>query len=365
MWKGINSSPATTIDHPAIHFLSDLASRASLRDTTGYGSGLRKFHLFCDIFSVPETERLPASFPLLHSFALWASTDPGALGQTALPDIPFEPVSVSVTKKYLSAVRAWHITQGWPPPLSDDDHDRINWSLRGLENLQGSHKCPVRPPITLDMLRALRATLKLDDPFEACIWAMVSCAFWGMMRFGEVSVASRGAFNPSKHLKREDAHFGYDLDKKLYVRLDLPSAKTAKPGEIQSVYMVPQEGLCPLEALQNLAKVVPANSSDPLFLWRDKTGTIRPMIKATAISYINSILKAWGWGTTFGHSFRIGGASFYLSQKVDPEIVRIAGRWRSLAYEAYIRAFEQIASRHFGGLLSRVGGQVDSLLSLG
>jgi hypothetical protein len=176
-----------------------------------------------------------------------------------------------------------------------------------------------------------------------------------MMRFGEVSVASRGAFNPSKHLKRGDAHFGYDLDKKLYVRLDLPSAKTAKPGEIQSVYMVPQEGLCPLEALQNLAKVVPANSSDPLFSWQDKTSTIRPMAKATAISYINSILKAWGWGTTFGHSFRIGGASFYLSQKVDPEIVRIAGRWRSLAYEAYIRAFEQIASRHFGGLLSRVG----------
>ncbi|KAG2031172.1 hypothetical protein BDR03DRAFT_807940, partial [Suillus americanus] len=52
---------------------------------------------------------------------------------------------------------------------------------------------------------------------------------------------------------------------------------------------------------------------------------------------INSILVAWGWGTTFGHSFRIGGASFYLAKKINPEIVRIAGRWKSLAYETYIR----------------------------
>jgi hypothetical protein len=65
------------------------------------------------------------------------------------------------------------------------------------------------------------------------------------------------------------------------------------------------------------------------------------MVKSKAINHINSILKSSGWGTLFGHSFRIRGASFYLSQKVDPEIVRIAGRWRSLAYEAYIRAFEQ------------------------
>jgi hypothetical protein len=267
--------------------------------------------------------------------------------------IPFEPISVSVVRKYLAAVRAWHITQGWPPPLSDDDHDRINWSLRGLENIQGNRKRPLRPPITIDMLRALRASLDLNIPFEACIWAMALCAFWGMMRFGEVSVTTRNAFNSTKHLTRKDAHFGVDLDGKPYARLDLPSAKTAKPGEIQSVFLVPQNELCPIDALQNLARVVPAGPNDPLFSWRDRHGDIRPMVKTKAITHINAVLKTWGWGTAFGHSFRIGGASFYLSQKVSPEIVRIAGRWRSLAYEAYIRAFEQIASRHLGGLLAQ------------
>ncbi|KAG1785192.1 uncharacterized protein HD556DRAFT_1190001, partial [Suillus plorans] len=55
------------------------------------------------------------------------------------------------------------------------------------------------------------------------------------------------------------------------------------------------------------------------------------------LKHINCVIAAWGWGITFGHFFRIGGASFYLVQKVDPEIVRLAGRWKSLAYKTYTR----------------------------
>ena len=174
------------------------------------------------------------------------------------------------------------------------------------------------------------------------------------MRFGEVSVTTRNAFSSTKHLTCKDAHFGVDLDGKPYARLDLPSAKTAKPGEIQSVFLVPQNELCPIDALQNLARVVPADPNDPLFFWRDRHGDIRPMVKTKAITHINAILKARGWGTAFSHSFRIGGASFYLSQKVSPKIIRITGCWRSLTYEAYICAFEQVALRHLGGLLAQI-----------
>jgi hypothetical protein len=349
-WIGVNPPPASTIDNPVIHYLADLANHASLRDTGSYGSGLRKFHIFCDVFSIPEAQRLPASFQVLHSFALWAATDPESIDPLLHASAQFEPVSVGVVKKYLSAVRAWHIAQGWPEPLSEADHNRINWSLRGLENIQGTRSRALRPPITLNMLRGLKVTLNLSEPFDACIWAMASCAFFGMMRFGEVSVASRNTFSGAKHLKRSDVFLGSDLDGKRYACLDLPSAKTAKPGEIQSVYLTAQGDLCPLEALTNLARVVPAGPSDPLFSWRDKQSEVRPMVKAKALLRINTILGAWGWGTAFGHSFRIGGASFYLAQGVNPEIVRLAGRWKSLAYEAYIRAFEQVASRHMGNL---------------
>ncbi|KAG1758670.1 hypothetical protein EDD22DRAFT_783603, partial [Suillus occidentalis] len=153
------------------------------------------FHLFCNIFSIPESNRLPASFELLHSFVLWAVTDPDR-GDSIL---------------LISAIRAWHIAQGWLPPLSDVHHDRINWSLRRLENMQSSRQKPLHPPITLPMLMALKDSLLLSDPFDACVWAMASCAFFSMMRFGEVSISSRAAFTASKHLTRADAFFGFDL----------------------------------------------------------------------------------------------------------------------------------------------------------
>jgi len=118
------------------------------------------------------------------------------------------------------------------------------------------------------------------------------------------------------------------------------------------VFLVPQGDLCPFEALCNLAEVVPAGPDDPLFSWCNCLGDVQHMVKSKAINHINSVIRAWSWGTTFGHSFRIGGASYYLSQKVNPEIVCIAEHWHSLAYEADVRAFEQVALHRLGGLLT-------------
>jgi len=205
------------------------------------------------------------------------------------------------------------------------------------------------------MLRALGTFLQhKTSPFDACLWAMACCAFWGMMRFGEVSVPSWAAFKekPSRYIKRSEAAILRDPEGNAYAKLELPWAKTANAGESQSVFIVAQEDLCPIEALANLIRVVPATASDHLFSWIDKNGATRPMTKNRAVETINTILTSLGWGTTFGHSFRIGGASFFLSQGTNPEVVRLAGRWKSMAYETYIRAFEQVASRH---LRTRVG----------
>ncbi|KAJ7649242.1 hypothetical protein B0H17DRAFT_958584 [Mycena rosella] len=284
LWRGIHNPPASAIDHPLIRYIHGLASRSSLKDTASYGSGIRKFHLFCDIFTIPESLWLPAPFKVLHLFALWATTEPDFVDLEICAAAVFEPVSVDTVRSYLSAVRAWHIAQGWLPPLSDEQLDQIHWSLCGLQHMQGSScKHPIRPPITIEMLHALRAILNLSDPFDTCIWAMTLCAFWGMMRFGEVSVKTRSTFNGGKHLKRRDAFFDFDRNNKPYAHLDLPDAKTAQRGEIQHVFLVAQEGLCPLEALDNLKRVVPAGPDDPLFSWRDNQGNIRPMVKSAAI----------------------------------------------------------------------------------
>ncbi|KIJ22293.1 hypothetical protein M422DRAFT_277344 [Sphaerobolus stellatus SS14] len=210
------------------------------------------------------------------------------------------------------------------------------------------------------MLRTLKQSLDASFPFDACIWAISTCAFWGMMRFGEVTVKSQREFDGRKHLKQKDAVIEEDLYGKLYAKLDLPSVKTAKPGETQSVFVTVEDDLCPIEALRNLNRVVPAQAEDPLFSWRDHKGRIHPMVKDKALHRINSIFSRNKWGSAFGHSFRIGGASFYLSQGVEPEVVRLAGRWKSLAYEAYIRSFEQVVSRHMGNLTQGLPPSISS-----
>lgn len=352
-WRSATQAPATTLPVALLRHLEDLASRASLADSTlsSYGSAVRKFTIFADIFSIPEADRMPASFAIIKSFVLWAATDPDPSDPVLADGTPFEPVATRTARSYLAGIRAWHLAQGFAPPLSDEQHDMIDFTLRGLDRLQGSRRRrPPRPPITLPMLLALKSSLRLSDSFDACLWAAVTCAFWGMMRFGEITVHSQAAFSGSRHLKRSDVLVATDLRGTLYARLDLPHAKTAKPGEIQQVFVVQQGTLCPIAALRNLSQVVPAAATHPLFSWRDRYGNVRPLVRDAALERINGILNGMGYGTTYGHSFRIGGASFYLAQKVDPEVVRLAGRWRSLAYEAYIRAFEQVSSRHMGGL---------------
>lgn len=74
-WRCVNTPPKSTIDLSVIIHIVNQASHASLHDTSSYGSGLQKFHIFCNIFLIPELQRLPALFKLLNSFVLWAGSD--------------------------------------------------------------------------------------------------------------------------------------------------------------------------------------------------------------------------------------------------------------------------------------------------
>ena len=117
---------------------------------------------------------------------------------------------------------------------------------------------PIRRPVTFGMLTVLKVTLRLDYNFDACVWAMAACAFWGMTRFGEATVESRKAFHPLSHTSRGCVHQGHDNKGTPYARIDLPKAKTAKPGEKQSIWLTPQGPLCPVAALHNMTRVTQA-----------------------------------------------------------------------------------------------------------
>ena len=164
------------------------------------------------------------------------------------------------------------------------------------------------------------------------------------MRFlGHVEI-QEGNLKPSKHLTRGDTTEAVDIKGQHYLRLDLPSTKTTKPGERRSVWLVPQGNLCPIEALQNLARVVPAVEGDLSFSSRDNNGAVRLMAEPRFLERFNGILTANRAPQIYGHSLHIGGTSHYMISGVNPEIIvriQVAGRWRSLAYdsETCIRCF--------------------------
>ena len=158
-----------------IHLIAYLAAHASLCDSSSYGLGLCKFHVFCDIFSILESDCLPASFELLYSFALWVAMDPSMLTPGVTASVRFEPVLVSVVQKYLTAIQAWHLAQDWPAPLLDNSHDHINWSLQELENLEGACKCPICPLVTIEMLCAIHVTLDLHSPLADKFISLILC----------------------------------------------------------------------------------------------------------------------------------------------------------------------------------------------
>ena len=131
--------PPSTIVNQWMQDRESAVFAASISDPTSYGAGLKKFHIFCDLFDIPERDRLPASFDLLHSFILWATADATIISPSS--DLPrhSSPISESTARHYLAAIRAWHILQGWNPPLTDIGHERINFSLRGIAKLQAEH----------------------------------------------------------------------------------------------------------------------------------------------------------------------------------------------------------------------------------
>jgi hypothetical protein len=79
------------------------------------------------------------------------------------------------------------------------------------------------------MLAAHRSSLDMNETFEACLWAACTCAIWGLMRFGEVSVARPTDFNPLRYATRADITRRCDSCGKPYamIKIRLASAKTA------------------------------------------------------------------------------------------------------------------------------------------
>lgn len=149
---------------PALHLLDVLLASVEPKTRENYGSGLLRFHQFCDSLSITEEKRMPASEILLATFiAHWAGK-----------------VAATTADNWLAGLHFWH--QFNNAPWHGDS--LLRRSKTGLSKLvPDSSKRPRHPPVTIEHMHALFCNLDMSNSFDSAVYCTASVAFWCCCRY--------------------------------------------------------------------------------------------------------------------------------------------------------------------------------------
>ncbi|KZV59063.1 hypothetical protein PENSPDRAFT_678979 [Peniophora sp. CONT] len=303
----------------------DLLEFAYSEGTTAlYGSGLLVYHVFCDLKGIPERQRAPISIDLLRSFiASIAGT-----------------YSYSHIDNCICAVRAWHALHGlsWP---ADDDIVRLLLKASKIVAPPAQKK---RPPLSVDTMVTLRTAMDLADPLAAASWAALVLTFWCTARRGEFTLKTLTSFDPKKHVKLSDYRVQRGNDNTEVHIFHLPSTKCA-PIEGEDVYFAPQPDTLadPLAALNNHLRINNPSSGEFLLSYADANGR-RVLTRSAMESCLQRAAKRLKISLPPGHSARIGNVLWHLTNGTPLDATQIKGRWKSRAFQLYLREHAEIMS---------------------
>ncbi|KAF9035148.1 hypothetical protein BJ165DRAFT_1395751, partial [Panaeolus papilionaceus] len=307
-----------------------------------YGAGILRFHQFCDSFSIPEEDRMPASAPLLAAFVAHCKGS-------------YEGKTIG---SWLSGIRQWHVTHraAW-----NGDNAWVG-QARMVARKQGTHhKRPLRAPVSIDHLHALRKSLNPSNPYDAATWAVATTTFFGCRRLGETTVKSPSSFNPLYNVTCASADVTYRTicdSENISVSIRIPWTKSTKQ-EGASIHLTSRNNeLCPVRALLTHLSVnrdCPPEMS--FFAYRDSHGRWCHLLKDKFISTINGIWSKTSLDHVSGHSFRIGGAVTLLLA-----VVAATGGWSSLAFLLYWRRMEEIIPMCTSRAYARAQSQLSSAM---
>ncbi|KZV85135.1 DNA breaking-rejoining enzyme, partial [Exidia glandulosa HHB12029] len=292
-----------------------------------YAAGRAHFHQWCTAERIALRKSEPIPEPVLCAYA--AAMAGVCAGGTA--------------RSRLAALHFWHDRHG----LAWAGSQRLLRILKAVTTATPpASKREERPPVTEAMLDEALHSLDPHRPFDVCVAAAMLVMFWCQLRLGEILSQTRkydfGAL-PSVQGVRLRADAGGTLDR-VTSALWLPRTKVERSG----VWVwIARHYNDPSFALQDHIRVNRLEDDDPLFAYRhDTTHELIPLTRAAFLGRLNEIWAACGMQRVTGHCFRIGGTTALLRAGVDPEVVKVAGRWKSDSFLRYWRALDQIISSH-------------------
>ena len=226
-------------------------------------------------------------------------------------------LSASTINSYLSGIRQAHISAGvFLPSLRSP---MVNQILQGATNIDAVkkryHTKPKRLPVTLTILKLLKAELKassLEKEDKLLIWAVALIAFMGAFRIHELLSRRSSSFDPHYDLLGRDINIKSIKVGKASIKtiiIKLKSEKTDRIGRETIVDVYGNEGpFCPVRALEK---------------WKKASNLFSHNLPAFRLSS--------------GHSFRSGIASLMGTLGYSEEQIMALGRWSSNAFNMYLK----------------------------
>ena len=257
---------------------------------------------------------------------------------------PIEPSSIIAYISYLfmenraastinlniSAISFVHKINGWEDPTTSFMVGKLKEGCRRLKP-----SCDGRRPITFQILVRLIDILPsiCTSLYEATLFkAAFNLAFYGFLRVGEFTcVNKKGDF--SHVIQAGDVSLSQD---KSQINVILRSSKTDQGGRTAAISIGKNEkgGLCPVQVLSEFMSVRPCVGG-PFFVHLDLT----PLTSYQIGYMVKKGIKVLGLPpqSFSSHSFRIGAATSASISGISDDNIKSMGRWRSDAFELYIR----------------------------
>ncbi|KAL1940108.1 hypothetical protein VTO73DRAFT_9443 [Trametes versicolor] len=212
---------------------------------------------------------------------------------------------------WLSGLAVWHALNGAPWQAGK----MLEYTKKGAKKVEPP-PMPKRPPVTIEHLHALFGSLRLENSFDAAVFAVACVAFWGCRRLGELTIPSRGTFDPDKHVMAAAEVGVRTLPSGVkYAIFHIPWTKTTKHDGADIVLTQNSDPTDPVAALLNHRSInrdVPVGA--PMFSFAtDQTPEgWAPMTRDWFLQRCNEVWVEAHLGELTGHCFRIGGATELL-----------------------------------------------------
>ena len=292
-----------------------------------YTSAKRRYFQFC---YTNHLNPLPASEHQLCQFV-------AALAK--------EGLSHSTLKGYLSGVRHLHLENHYKNP-NINTMARLEQVMKGIKALQAKAKVTNLPrlPMTPELLARIKQvwTKVPHNPDNRMLWAAALLGFFGFLRAGELTVPSDTTYDEGAHLSFSDvAVDSFENPQVMKVRIKASKTDPFRMGV--DIYLGrTHKELCPITAILSYMSQR-GSGPGPLVKFADG----KPLTRARFVAKVREALTQAGVDCTpySGHSFRIGAATTAASQGIEETTIKMLGRWKSSAYQLYIRTpREQLAA---------------------